>query len=60
MPRSIATGYEQARSVAAMIAGDTEAALRVELDLPETGVCKSNLAEDDGVGCCASDSAACC
>ncbi len=44
----LATGYEQARSVAAMIAGDREAAMRVELDLPETGVC--NVGE---AGCCA-------
>jgi len=36
----LATGYEQARSVVAMLAGDREAALRVELDLPETGVCE--------------------
>ncbi|MDA1307756.1 MAG: FAD-dependent oxidoreductase, partial [Acidobacteria bacterium] len=40
----LATGYEQARSVAAMLAGDHEAALRVELDLPETGVCNSRPA----------------
>lgn len=33
------TGYEQVRSVAAAIAGDREAAERVELVLPETGVC---------------------
>lgn len=33
------TGYEQVRSVAAALAGDTEAADRVELTLPETGVC---------------------
>ncbi|MFD8382373.1 NAD(P)-binding domain-containing protein [Streptomyces sp. NPDC059679] len=33
------TGYEQARSVAAAIAGDLEAADRVELTLPETGGC---------------------
>lgn len=33
------TGYEQVRSIAAAIAGDTEAAERVELVLPETGVC---------------------
>jgi thioredoxin reductase len=33
------TGYEQARSIAADIAGDHEAAARVELVLPETGVC---------------------
>ncbi len=35
----LATGYEQAWSVAAYLAGDLEAAARVELDLPETGVC---------------------
>ena len=33
------TGYEQVRSVAAALAGDHEAAGRVELTLPETGVC---------------------
>jgi hypothetical protein len=33
------TGYEQVRSIAAEIAGDREAAERVELKLPETGVC---------------------
>ncbi|MFD8564973.1 NAD(P)-binding domain-containing protein, partial [Streptosporangium canum] len=41
----MATGYEQVRSVAAAIAGDWEAARDVQLDLPETGVCSSNLAE---------------
>lgn len=35
----MATGFEQVRSVVAAIAGDHEAADRVELDLPETGVC---------------------
>jgi thioredoxin reductase len=35
----LATGYEQARSVVAHIAGDEDAAQRVELCLPETGVC---------------------
>jgi hypothetical protein len=35
----LATGYEQARSVVAHLAGDEEAARRVELVLPETGVC---------------------
>jgi len=39
----MATGYEQVRSVVAAIAGDMEAARKVELDLPETGVCKSDL-----------------
>lgn len=33
------TGYEQVRSVVCAIAGDWEAARRVELVLPETGVC---------------------
>jgi thioredoxin reductase len=47
----LATGYEQVRSVAAMISGDYAAATRVELDLPETGVCTSNL-EDTAGGCC--------
>ncbi|MFE9330640.1 NAD(P)-binding domain-containing protein [Streptomyces sp. NPDC006925] len=33
------TGYEQVRSVAAALAGDLASADRVELTLPETGVC---------------------
>lgn len=33
------TGYEQVRSVAAELAGDHDAARRVELTLPDTGVC---------------------
>ncbi|WP_257170433.1 NAD(P)-binding domain-containing protein [Bradyrhizobium sp. SRS-191] len=33
------TGYEQVRSITADIAGDKKAAARVELQLPETGVC---------------------
>jgi hypothetical protein len=33
------TGYEQVRSVVAAIAGDWEAACKVQLVLPETGVC---------------------
>ena len=36
------TGYEQVRSIAAALAGDWEAARRVELALPETGVCTVN------------------
>jgi thioredoxin reductase len=45
----MATGYEQVRSIAAALAGDIVAARKVELDLPETGVCSS-----DGLGgaCC--------
>ncbi|MEU1883368.1 FAD-dependent oxidoreductase [Streptosporangium sp. NPDC020072] len=41
----LATGYEQARSVVAALAGDWQAARDVQLDLPETGVCSSGLAE---------------
>lgn len=37
----LATGHEQARSVVAHLTGDVEGAARVELDLPETGVCFS-------------------
>lgn len=37
------TGYEQVRSVVAELAGDHEAARRVELVLPETGVCSTDL-----------------
>ncbi len=48
----LATGYEQARSVAAMLAGDVEAAARVELDLPETGVCTSRGVTGDSAGAC--------
>ena len=47
------TGYEQVRSVVAHLAGDAEAARRVELVLPETGVCSSNLPGTD-VACCGS------
>ena len=42
------TGYEQVRSVAAELAGDHDAAARVELELPETGVCGGNGLFDDG------------
>ncbi len=38
----LATGYEQVRSIAAALAGDAEAAARVELVLPETGVCSTS------------------
>ncbi|WP_082532342.1 arsenic resistance N-acetyltransferase ArsN2 [Pelomonas sp. Root1237] len=49
----MATGFEQARSVVAAIAGDLTAADRVELELPETGVCSVNLAvEGEASGCC--------
>lgn len=51
----MATGYEQVRSIAAWLAGDVEAARRVELDLPETGVCSSGV-ESEGA-CCGSGAA---
>jgi thioredoxin reductase len=50
------TGYEQVRSVAAELAGDHEAARRVELRLPATGVCGGSGVfdvEDDDESCCA-------
>ncbi|WP_411150657.1 NAD(P)-binding domain-containing protein [Streptomyces sp. A30] len=55
------TGYEQVRSITAALAGDQEAAERVELTLPETGVCGGAGLFDDpdaaqsteGGGCCA-------
>ena len=37
------TGYEQVRSIVAFINGDFESAKRVELYLPETGVCSSGI-----------------
>ena len=48
------TGYEQVRSIVADIDGDKEAAARVELELPETGVCTRAGVEGGGssVGCC--------
>lgn len=53
------TGYEQTRSIAAALAGDREAAERVELTLPETGVCggaglfdQPDTTQDTGGGCC--------
>jgi thioredoxin reductase len=61
----MATGYEQVRSIVASIAGDKEAALNVELDLPETGVCSVDLGDS---ACCGAEpkakkqtaAAACC
>jgi pyruvate/2-oxoglutarate dehydrogenase complex dihydrolipoamide dehydrogenase (E3) component len=51
----LATGYEQVRSVVAAIAGDLAAADAVQLVLPETGVCSSDL----GAGAPAAASACC-
>jgi hypothetical protein len=47
------TGYEQVRSIIADIAGDKEAAERVELVLPETGVCSRPVtASTESERCC--------
>jgi thioredoxin reductase len=59
------TGYEQVRSIVADIAGDREAAKRVELVLPETGVCsRPVIAGKEEAGCCGGpaleDTTACC
>jgi thioredoxin reductase len=43
------TGYEQVRSVVCALTGDEEGARNVELVLPETGVCQTDLA---GSSCC--------
>lgn len=51
----MATGYEQVRSVAAYLSGDFAAAEKVELDLPETGVCSVNLkssCDESASSCC--------
>lgn len=40
------TGYEQVRSVVAMLAGDEQAAREVQLVLPETGVCGGTGLDD--------------
>ena len=53
------TGYEQVRSVVAALAGDWEAARRVELVLPETGVCSAKPAPAERprrAACCGSGS----
>lgn len=60
----LATGHEQVRSIAAHLAGDMEAAARVELDLPETGVCntrpasRAKEAAPSASACCGSSRAA--
>ena len=56
----LATGHEQVRSIAAALAGDLEAAARVELELPETGVCSAprQVRSDAAASRCAPDPAA--
>ena len=45
----LATGYEQVRSIAAWLDGDMRAATAVQLDLPATGVCSTDIG---GGTCC--------
>ena len=52
------TGYEQVRSVVAALAGDLEAARRVELTLPPTGVCSSTPLPDTAATACCDTTAA--
>ena len=53
------TGYEQVRSVVAALAGNWESARRVELVLPETGVCSRADAPADA-GAVGAAASACC
>lgn len=46
----LATGHEQVRSVSAWLAGDMAAASKVELVLPSTGVCSTEIPGD--ASCC--------
>lgn len=48
----LATGYEQVRSVVAYLTGDLVGAKEVHLELPETGVCSTNLV----TSCCDGES----
>jgi SAM-dependent methyltransferase/thioredoxin reductase len=59
------TGYEQVRSVVAELTGDHDAARRVELTLPATGVCSATPEADTETACCtvtpaATAAGACC
>ncbi|MFF1418053.1 NAD(P)-binding domain-containing protein [Streptomyces sp. NPDC058280] len=60
------TGYEQVRSITAALAGDRDAAERVELTLPETGVCggsglfdesDADKTQETPAGCCTAPAA---
>ena len=55
--------FTEQLALSAFLKSNPEAALRVELDLPETGVCSSTRsapAQDAGGGCCAPAKSACC
>jgi thioredoxin reductase len=47
------TGYEQVRSIACALVGDEAGARAVELVLPETGVCQTDVGGSLGGSCCA-------
>lgn len=47
----MAAGYEQVRSIVAHLTGDFVSAAKVELELPETGVCSTNL-NNSSAACC--------
>ncbi|TQR20660.1 NAD(P)-binding domain-containing protein [Psychrobacillus vulpis] len=56
----MATGYEQVRSIVAHLSGDFESAKKVELDLPETGVCSINLTpQNSSKSCCGTEASKC-
>lgn len=56
----MATGYEQVRSIVAHLTGDFESARKVELDLPETGVCSINLtSQNSAQSCCGTEASKC-
>ncbi|MEK4083576.1 NAD(P)-binding domain-containing protein [Psychrobacillus sp. FSL K6-1415] len=56
----MATGYEQIRSIIAHLTGDYESARKVELDLPETGVCSVILTPQNSTqSCCGTEVSKC-
>ncbi|MEK6224927.1 MAG: NAD(P)-binding domain-containing protein [Chloroflexota bacterium] len=57
------TGYEQTRSIASALVGDAAGAAKVELVLPQTGVCSGGPGSDccdDAATDCGSPTSACC
>ena len=57
------TGYEQVRSIASALVGDTVGAANVELVLPQTGVCSGGPGTDccdDAASDCGSPTSTCC
>jgi thioredoxin reductase len=56
----LATGHEQVRSIVAALVGDEVAASRVELALPETGVCVTRPVRSKALGDAAAPAASAC